>query len=58
MASTVNLLRNRQEKPCQWTMIVIGLLLWIAIAQVVYSYWNEPGAGNYIGTSRGVLRHM
>ena len=48
MASTLDLLRNKREKRFKWTMIVIGVLLWIVIAQVTYNHWNDPKAGRVL----------
>jgi Zn-dependent protease with chaperone function len=48
MANTLDLLRNKREKRYQWIMIVIGALLWIAIAQALYNHWNDPKAGHLI----------
>jgi Zn-dependent protease with chaperone function len=48
MTNTFELLRNKREKPYQWIMIVIGALLWLAIAQAIYKHWNDPKAGHLI----------
>jgi Zn-dependent protease with chaperone function len=48
MTNTFDLLRNKREKPYQWVMIVIGVLLWFAIAQAIYNHWNDPKAGHFI----------
>ncbi|GAB2924771.1 hypothetical protein GCM10027093_75360 [Paraburkholderia jirisanensis] len=48
MASTLDLLRNKRERRFKWTMIVIGVLLWIVIAQVTYNHWNDPKAGRIL----------
>jgi Zn-dependent protease with chaperone function len=48
MGNTFDLLRNKREKAYQWIMIVIGVLLWIAIARALYNHWNDPKAGHII----------
>src|ERR1700758_609535 len=48
MANTFDLLRNKREKRYQRIMIVIGVLLWIAIALAIYNHWNDPKAGHFV----------
>ncbi|MCQ0031750.1 M48 family peptidase [Burkholderia glumae] len=48
MSASIHPFRNKREKPYQWAMIVIGVLLWIAIAQWLRSHWYQPKFGHVI----------
>ncbi|CAB3770200.1 peptidase [Burkholderia sp. MSh2] len=38
-------LRNKKENVYHWLMMVIGAILWLAIAQLVWDYWDHPRFG-------------
>ncbi|WP_423372433.1 M48 family metallopeptidase [Burkholderia sp. LMG 32019] len=38
-------LRNKKENVYHWIMMVIGVILWVAIAELVWDYWGHPKFG-------------
>ncbi|WP_345891124.1 M48 family metallopeptidase [Burkholderia sp. Ax-1719] len=48
MTNIFESLRNKREKGYKRTMVVIGVLLWIAIVLAIYNHWNDAGAGRIV----------